>query len=95
MIFSCAGVKHINGVDGMQFLISDYYRGKLFLIKTDGRKTIDETQLIDLYEIRRGSRIFQAGFLTPDTVYIVFEGSRERLTEATVYLRIYDTVNST
>jgi hypothetical protein len=92
MILSCAEEDHFDGVTEMYFLISDYYQEKLSLIKINGRKIAEEKPILNLTELR-GKRIIQAGFLTLNTVYVVFEGIREKSTEITVQMRIYDTIS--
>ncbi|MCL2722780.1 MAG: hypothetical protein FWD47_15730 [Treponema sp.] len=94
LIFSCDKGDHINGSAEMYILVSDSHRSKLFLKKINGNKIIDEKQLIDLTEIRRHNRIFQAGFFEDDLIFFIYEGYSEKITEKSVYLRIYNIINN-
>lgn len=92
MILSCMEVKHLDGFDKMYFLMSNYYKDKLTLIKTDGAKIVEEKTILDLAELH-GKRIIQAGFLTSSKIYAVFEGTGAKLTEELVSVRIYNIDN--
>jgi hypothetical protein len=85
-------VDRFGGVPEMHFLISDYYQEKVSLIKINGKKIVEEKTILNLTELR-SNRIIRAGFLTPNTVYVAFEGIKEKLTEIIVQVRIYDTVS--
>jgi len=93
MILSCSVGRQVTEMDEMYFLVNNFLAADLSLIKTNGRRIIDRKQIIDLRTIRLGSRIIQAGFLSLEKVYVIFEGSREISAESTVYLRIYDINN--
>jgi hypothetical protein len=82
-----------SGFNEMTFLIGDYYREKLSLIKINEKKPIREELILDLTELR-GKRIIQAGFLELNTVYVVSEGIGEKLVDERVYIRLYDTITS-
>jgi hypothetical protein len=92
VILSCAGGGHFDGTGEMHFLISDYHQERVSLLKMSGKKTVEEKPVLDLTELH-GNRIIRAGFLTPNTVYVAFEGIKEKLTEIIVQVRIYDTVS--
>jgi hypothetical protein len=82
-----------DGTDEMHFLISDYYKEKLSLKKTNEKKITEEKSILDLTELH-GNMVIQAGFIAPNTVYVVFQGNRGNFTERPICVRIYDTVSS-
>lgn len=92
VVLSCTIGNPFDGMNEMYFLMADYYQHKLALIKTNGKKITEKYLILDLTELH-GNMIIQAGFLTLNTVYIVFEGIRRIPTETTVYVRMYDIIN--
>jgi hypothetical protein len=93
MVLSCVTRNFFDETNEMHLLISNYYQEKLSLIKLNNNKITEEKPILDLTELR-GNMIIQAGFLTPNTVYVVFQGDRGNFTEKPICVRIYDTVSS-
>jgi len=88
--FSCTGNINFNRGSEMNFIISSYYQDKLFFIKTVDNNIIDERIILDLTE-NPGRRVIRAGFIMPNSIFIVFEGMRERdYFGSIVHIRIYD-----
>jgi hypothetical protein len=73
----------------MFILMGDYYRNKLSLIEIKDKKVIDEKTILDLTEFK-GPRIIQAGFLSSEKFYVVFETDWRDYTEILNKIRIYD-----
>jgi len=92
VFLSCIKENFFDGMNKMYFLMTDYNLDKLSLIKINGKKIIEEINILDLTELR-GNRIIQAGFLTLNMLFVVFEGKRRIPTEMTIYVRMYDIIN--
>jgi hypothetical protein len=77
----------------MNFLVTDYYRKKLSLIKMNEKKIIEKKVILNLTKSHYW--IFNAGFLTSNTVFVVFDGWEETIPEwtHTFYVKIYDIIN--
>jgi hypothetical protein len=69
--------------------MGDYDRNKVSLIKINDKKLIEEKTVLDLTEFK-GPRIIQAGFLSSEKFYVVFETDWRDYTEILNKVRIYD-----
>jgi len=93
IFLSCDKKNNIIGIDEVHLIISNYYQNKLSLMNKNEDNILEERTILNLTELR-GKRIIQARFITPDELYVVFEGTEEYIeediTEETVYIRMYD-----
>jgi prepilin-type processing-associated H-X9-DG protein len=89
MILSCETRNNSEETNNINFLIGDYYRGKVSLVKMGRHKIVEEKTILDLTELG-GKRIIQAEFLTAHMLYVVFETDWVKYTEVMDKVRIYN-----
>lgn len=73
----------------MFILMGDYYQSELSLIEISDKKIVDEYIVLDLTELK-GPRVMQAGFISTEEFYVVFETGWRDKAERLTKVRIYD-----